>query len=417
MSGVAIHDAALPGLARAMDPGRMTDLLRQALADRRPDLLPLREAKIERYRYRAGERAVVQFSAQSPGGRLDGAMWFFAGGKAEKLAGRCEEQASPGCLALPGGGLVELFPFDRSVPQIRQFLQERHRLSFELLGEAELEPPQLVRYRPGLGATFRWRGTAQIRYVKIYKDGSPEATAALVVELARPLQGSAMGLPTVVATLPEHGGLVLDEVQGTVLADLIVQRSAPAIAVTLRRVAVALRTLHKLPPERFSGVRGVQGFMARCRRCSNLISTASADLGRRAEAAHSVLAADPPRLNIAPTHMDIKTEHVVLQTDRTVLLDIDSMGLCDPLFDFAMMEARLQAMAVAGEAPHINIEAACQTWRDLLPAHAESWRYRWLLAIALLQIAKHQAQHPAAGWRSRTQSMIKLAEAACETNG
>ena len=413
MSVVRLTDRALPGLAEILDPIGLEETLRRAFLLNRPDLLPLRGVHIERYRYRPGERAIVQFEVVGRDRRIPGAVWIFAGTKAAKLVGRAPTARGRSTFLTPSDGLVELFPYDRSVPEITAFIEQAPAWAEKFLGGPQSRAPQLARYRPGLGATFYWRSEERRAYTKIYKQCSPLAEASLLDTLRERLAGTSCAVPRVIGAVESEAMLVLEAIEGTTLARQIMHGSPSSAAAATSRAIGGLRALHSLPTENVTRAKTAQDLLDRSCKIAVLLAAVCPDLGKRARKLVCGLEARIPMLDRGLAHMDMKAEHTVLRGEETVLLDLDSLALGDPLYDFAMLESRIVAMAIAGHASWSNVDAALQALGFSVGADIEGRRYLWLRTVALLQVTRFMVQHPAPGWRKRALEVIAL----CESDG
>lgn len=411
MTTPAIDDPALAGFALALQPDKLTPYLSSSLAEATDGKWSVQNVSVVRYRYRAGSRAIVQtdLSLFGPNGHLDapGSIWFFAGDKAKKHAARAPK---PGETGLPpmfvephSGGLVSIFPFDRRVPQLQQFANDSENHAGVLLGCKPTGQPRIVRYRPGLGGTFRWKGIDRTAYVKIFTDRSASGALAQLRAMGDVFGSTNLTIPEPIGAVDALGALSIAEVDGPSLLDIIGTKRTPELGGLMVRVADALHYLHgsTLQPDQS---RGASGFIKRANGCATLIAAASPTLGKTARTICADLTNAAPPLASAPAHMDMKLEHVVPQGDKISLLDLDSIATSDPLFDLAMLDARIVAVARRGgctdEQGTAARNALLKRYLENAPSHSAA-PYRWLRAIASLQIAKHHVQHPAPGWDRR----------------
>ena len=396
MNAARIIDPALPGLEITSDEARFLPALAAALkAEAMPAGLPS-SMRIVRMRYRPGQRAIVQveFAFADPLVKtLPASIWLFAGNKARKLAAG----AAPGKPVFEplSGSLVYLFPNDPHVPEIARFMANAP-VHAETLAPGSSSAPELARFRPGLGATFRWAlsGGGAV-YVKIQKDKD----AREAFKTARRLMDSAAGNTF---SVPEPRGLdsrinafAMDEVRGSIFGDVLAQAPARQIEDYVGRLLTAMGEFHA------SGIACDQHkdrghFAARAQAAADLVGIMDPARAVEAQSLAAAIAAAPVTLAAAPAHCDMKVEHIVYADGKFVLLDLDSFALADPLYDFAMLDIRTAMMAESGAC---SADAAALAGA-LIRAGAGSQggpdaksRYGWLKSCAALQLAKHHTQN------------------------
>ena len=117
----------------------------------------------------------------------------------------------------------------------------------------------------------------------------------------------------------------------------------------------------------------------------------------------------------APSHLDLKLEHVFLEGDRLTLIDWDSCATADPMIDVAMLLARLAAAPVQANLAAGNYEAAARrflnTYCELTPA---TWRtslgQRYAAAVLDVAVGYFGRQEPR--WKETVTHLIREAETA-----
>ena len=190
-----------------------------------PALTTLRQADLDRItgrigtrllraRYQPGARAILHV-ALGPAPELhEGSIWFYAGTKAQGLARRLPDAR----LDAKTGALFQAFPQDHRMPQLAHFLDQAMQLAPDLLGGPAAGPPRLIRYRPGLSATFRWTATdGRVVYVKQTPTEDVAAHAATVAELDRELRRAHFGFTPVTGMIPDLGLIAYAAAEGTAL--------------------------------------------------------------------------------------------------------------------------------------------------------------------------------------------------------
>ena len=250
MNAPMITDAAMPGLATALSPGALARDLSDAVSAATSGEWSIPELDIVRLRYRRGQRAILQvdLALEGPQGlmRAPGSVWFFAGGKAAKKAASApptQRWQLPRVFLEPRREcLVSIFPHDRHVPQIATFLANPGEFASELLGARIFSAPRLVRYRPGIGATFRWQGDKGTRYVKVHGDRSPARLAASVRGIAAAL--GPVIVPEPLGIAEEIAAVSYREVEGPFLDGVLAGGDVDHIRDASERAAGAMHVLH-----------------------------------------------------------------------------------------------------------------------------------------------------------------------------
>ena len=129
------------------------------------------------------------------------------------------------------------------------------------------------------------------------------------------------------------------------------------------------------------------------------------------------MAAVLARSELGPTHLDLKPDHVFLDGERVVFIDLDTFGAADPVLDLATLLARLAAMPDRLDAPTAHAETARRALADeyfaRVPAH---WRARLgnNLAIAAVQVASEFFRHQHPDWRELVPAWIARARRAAD---
>lgn len=420
------HDPALPGLSQIADSEGFAGLLRPLLSSRRPAASRLTGLGIQRVRHREGERAIVQceldFDDAGQCFSLPASIWMFAGNKAEKRAGQATRTDGAAPLFEPvTKSLVYIFPQDPHVLGLAAFVHTAKSCLRTLVPHAEgtVRAPELVRFRPGLGATFRWTlpgGDAV--YVKVLADGDVAVNAARLNVLRDASGRRNWDVPEVTGfdtTLP---AIAIGEMRGTVYADLLSRQSADAAAEATKSVVEALRDFHASAPwpeERKTRAH----FVSRAQSAAALVARLYPAVARVADAIARWIAATPVVLGEAPVHCDIKVEHLVLLDRKVAFLDLDSHAVADPLYDLAMLEVRIAMHGAAQRCPPDTADRACQMVRSAAAESGNSdalGRYGWLKACAALQLARHFAQNAGAEPERMVRAALALAEAGRAVN-
>ena len=138
----------------------------------------------------------------------------------------------------------------------------------------------------------------------------------------------------------------------------------------------------------------------------------SASGGRIEEIVGAVIS-DLEEIPPALTHLDLKLDHILLDGERTALIDLDSFAGADPLLDTAGVLVRLGGMSLLfpafDEERGRDYERAFadeyfgrvpEAWRDRLPVH---------YAGAALKMAVGFFRRQEAGWPAKIESLLNTA--------
>jgi hypothetical protein len=332
--------------------------------------------RLLRLRYQPGARAILHVALGPRADAPQGAIWFYAGTKAQKLA-RLHPDVR---LDSGSGALFQAFPQDHRLPLLAQFVARAFDLAPRLIGGPALRAPELMRYRPGLSATFRWtRADGQVFFIKQTAETDVAARALAVANLADAARGRGVSFAPVAGLAPELG--------------LIAYASAPGVALeagltgaAVTQVLAALRALWSLPvvPGRVLDRRAL---LDRAARAQRMVALFDPEAGTSAAELVSRLAAWPVPVRMRPVHADMKLEHAFLSGRQTTLIDVESLSLGDPDYDLAALDARVTLALLLGQVSPPEAEAARHRIRSLAGPG-----YLWFLTCARLQCARYFAQ-------------------------
>ena len=445
-------DPVLHQLGLAMDPARMGRVFSEHMAALGQGGLQVEACRVDRVRYRRGERCVLQYalSLRDAETGLTRQGWAAAGMYASdrlqqvwtkvqrgSLAGPCVKRTGAGVSLMPDLGMVvHFFPHDRRLPTLERLTAAPPpEMAAALLREfgpgrwrAEGWTIETVRYRAELGATLRYAAhareteTGRTRwkcfYVKVYPDNGAAAGHAALSALWRRAQerGAAPFVARPIAWFPELGAVVQAEVPGVSFEELLCHGRDPVRAT--QRVAQALARLHLDdvgPAGYIAPFHTVSDEIATARRAARLLGWAcpgrQADLDGIAGALAAGLDVVPPR----PTHRDLKAEHLLLDGDRVNVIDVDSLALANPVIDLASLLADVARLRGEGRlsAPGARTAAGAligEYFRHA-PAH---WRERLpgCYAGAAINRALHFFQRQQPDWSAHIGAMVDDAQAA-----
>jgi len=215
-----------------------------------------------------------------------------------------------------------------------------------------------------------------------------------------------------IAYLDELRTLVLEEAAGTALQQLLVQGRDPeaAVRVVARAVAafnqddLSIRRPHPLV-EQFYDVK----------RASTLVQWACPELRAEAKAITAAVVGGLKEVPPAPIHRDLKPDHIFLEGDRVIFIDLDSVALGDPVRDPAHLFAHITARVGVDSLPQEQAHIAASAFVEEYFAHApDAWRKQFPLhcAGALIEVAggifKRQEPH----WAEKVAACVEAAQSA-----
>ena len=378
-------DAEFPQLAVAGDPARMLEVFRAHLKPARgvgADDIAIEAVMPFRFRCRQRKSRCVLEYTLSLADRRSGRRWqqmvtgvlYATAGEAERVwrelaAADPSRDVPPEWLSFEPVGfvpdldmLVEVFPYDRKIHQLRRVMSgagvrfDVEPLLLERLGRGEggsWEPEERaiepLRYRTELGAALRYTLRARERatgrratvraYLKVYRDGRGEPTWHLLRRLAaRAAPADPYAVVAPIAYLADLHTLVLEEAPGAPLLELLLAGRDPAIMRPVARAVAAFNQDDGVPVPREHS-RADQ--LAQVRRAARLVAWACPQVAAEVEALTAAVADGLPDAAPGPMHRDLKADHVFLDGDRVVFIDLDSVALGDPVRDPAHLWAYL----------------------------------------------------------------------------
>ena len=394
-----LADAALPGLAVALDPVAMAARFAAGFEERARGAAPrVRACVVEEVYYRPGRHCGVLYrlSLDAPAER-DREEWLYARLLPGELLRERHQRAHDAVLAAGATALVRtaldpvslwedpgmilwVFPNDPRLPGVRQ-LADRARVGrrYALEG-ARLGAPgagggtrgvarwhadfERVKYMPCKRCVLRYRvtperaeGPASVIYAKAYPDGAGAEPFRLQRHAWAALRAarSPVEIPEPLVHLAEESVLWFEDWGGRGLIGVARERGWEEMA---ERAAGAIAAFHlaRIPglgpgPEPASMLEEVLEnggkYASRVPSQRRLMGALLARLVSRRPATPG----DAPRVSL---HGAFRAEHVLVRGSRTALLDLDGMSEGDPLIDAAEFVASLEFLSLSGAQPALD---------------------------------------------------------------
>ena len=443
-----LADPSFPQLQEAGDPEIMRGIFQKHLRPLNNKAYHVRDCRLSRVRYRRGARCVLQYTlrlAEADTGS-ERILWvtgvMYADDKTrrkwEKLRVSYPMEISeiistfePFSFIADLGMLVQVFPYDRRLPTlpllIAEPLPELESLFLDQFGpgnwRTEVWNVEPVRYRAGLGAALRLtvqgqddatgRRMERRFYAKVYRDeGQGQQTHKVLRALQKQARTNGEGF-TVARPLAYLSGLrtlLQEEAPGTPLDEILLGESDPTEAV--RRVAKALAAFNQSDAPATTRPHLLADQVAVLERARRLLGWACPHLRVDVESIIEGVLAGLQEVPLGPTHRDLKPDHIFLDGERTIFIDLDSLAKADPVLDPAYLLARLAAMpalypiarqrarVAAWEFAEEYFSHVPRTWQERLPLH---------YAGALLEVAHGFFRRQAPDWPVRIAGLLEEA--------
>ncbi len=440
-------DSLIPNAAVVANPAIMADAFDEAIRIQSDGDVKLIGCRLVRLRYRKARRIIALFDLvlkESATGKLR-QQWatgfLYRGGKARRTYKRLNSAApsSNGC-SLPRSlkpflflsdldMLVQLFPYDRHLPNLAQLIEDPQRPAQRLLRESfgpgrwscEEIRFQPVRYRPGVAATFsvsptaRDLATGQRRqegfFAKLYRSDSGRQAHEDLGRLHAYWQkrNGRLRIAEPVHYEEETRTSFIKPAAGRCLEDLLFE--VEDIAPLAQQTAEALASLHlsDAPIKRLHACETILARAARsarrllwgCPACQDMIAAVFLGLEER-------LRSCQPR----PSHQDLKVDHIFLNGTESTLIDLDSSARSDPVLDPAALLVRLHAMPELTPLPTVRAEAFADCFQEVYFSHVPAqWKKRLApaYAAAALKVALYFLQHLEPDWPDKIHHILARA--------
>lgn len=439
-------DPTFPQIGIAGDHELMRGIFEEHLLPLGGRAYHVRDCRLSRVRYRQGIRCVLQYILRlaDAGTGYERIQWvtgvMYAEGRTRQKWERLRA-SNPGKIPdtlstfepyafIPDlGMLVQVFPYDRRLPTLPLLMAgpspELEPLLLARFGPGDWRTEawsiESVRYRAELGATLRLNVQAQDEatgraeekrfYAKVYHDDEGEQTyrvlRAMWDKVGSGGVGFTVGRP--IAYLSGLRTLLQEESPGTPLQDILLQGDEATPA--MRRAAGALAALHldRVPTPRRHGLRDEIGALERTGR---LLRWACPHLGT--EETVGAVIAGLEEVPSAPTHRDLKLDHILLDGERISLIDLDGFAEADPVLDAANVLAHLAGMPFRFPLPHEDRwRTAAQTFAEEYFARVpKAWRGRLPVhyAGAVLKVAVGFFRRQEPDWPDKIAALLEEAK-------
>ena len=328
--------------------------------------------------------------------------------------------------------LVQVFPFDRKLPNLRLVLDGAvHQLEPLLLAgpepgrwRAEERTIEPMRYRTELGAALRYTlqardrltGKGEIRrcYLKVYRNERGAQTLRLLQALADNARAGRAPYDVVrpIAYVPELRTLALEEARGTALQQILLRGDDWSAALRAVARAVAAFNQADLPlTERHS----LADQLVDVNRAASLVQWACPELRAQVEALTAAVGDGLTNVPPAPIHRDLKADHIFVSGDWVCFIDLDSVVLGDPVRDPAHLVAHITARVGLDGLPADEARRAADVFVDEYFAHVPpGWRDRFLLHCvgALIEVAGGIFKRQEPEWRDKVAAAVAAAHRA-----
>jgi hypothetical protein len=451
--GSFLTDPAFPQLEIATDAGLMKETFRTYLRPVGGKVYDIEDCRFVRLRYRQDSRCFLLYTLrllEPDTGRerdvqLTGLI-YAQKDKAEqawrKLKATDPQQEIPdGWLTFEPvsfvpelGMLVQVFPYD-------------HRLAaLPLLAAGpppELEPVLLGRFGPGEWRIEAWnvepvryrdegavlRYTAKARdaatggrteksfYAKVYRHEKGEQTYQALRALWSQAGANGEGFSVVrpLAYLSDLRALILEEAPGTPLDEIIHRDGDPTGAV--RRVAHALAAFNEGDAPATTRRHLVADEVAVLERAGRVLKRACPHLREEVESIIEGILAGLEEVPLRPTHRHLSPDHIFVDGERTIFIDLDAFAKADPVLDPAYLLARL-AMPVLFPIPPERARTAAREFAEEYFAHVPStWQERlpFHYAGALLKAAQGFFRRQLPDWPNKIATVLEEAKASLQS--
>jgi hypothetical protein len=447
--GSFLADPDFPQLRIATDPGLMKQTFRTHLRPVGGKIYDIEDCRFIRLRYRQDSRCFLLYTLRlvepDTGRERDvqvTGLLYAEKNRAEqvwrKLKATDPQQEIPNAWLtfepvsfVPElDMLVQVFPYDRRLPTLPLLLAgPPPELEPVLLGRFgpgdwsvqawKVEP---VRYREQRGAVLRYTARARNAgtgrrgeksfYAKVYRHEKGEQTYQALRALWRRTSANGEGFTVVrpLAYLSDLRALILEEAPGTPLDEILLGDGDTTGAV--RRVARALAAFNQGDAPATTRRYLLADHAAYLERAGRVLRRGCPHLRLEVESIMEGVLAGLQEVPLRPTHRDLKADHIFLDGDRTIFIDLDMFAKADPVLDPARLLTRLAMPAPLFPVPRQRARAAAREFAEEYFAHVPgAWQDRlpFHYAGTLLKTADGYFRRQAPDWPGRIAGLLEEA--------
>jgi hypothetical protein len=413
--GSFLADPAFPQLKIATDPTLMKQTFRTHLRPIGGKIYDIEDCRFIRLRYRQDSRCFLLYTLRlvepATGHRRDvqvTGLIYAQKDKAEQAWRKLK--ATDPRQKIPDGWLTfEPVSFVPELDMLVQVFPYDHRLpALPVLAAGpppELEPVLLGRFGPGEWRVEAWNvqpvryrdqgavlhytakarnaGTGAAReksfYAKVYRHEKGERTYQTLLALSS--RTSTRGDFTVarpLAYLSHLRAFIVEEAPGTPLDEILLGDGDSTAA--LRRVAEALAAFNQgdAPPTTQRHLLADE--VTVLERAGRVLGQACPHLRLEVESIIEGVMGGLEEVPLGPTHRHLSPDHIFVDGERTIFIDLDFFAKADPVLDPAHLLARLAMPALFPVPPERTHTAAREfaeeyfahvpsTWQERLPFH------------------------------------------------
>jgi hypothetical protein len=338
--------------------------------------------------------------------------------------------------------LVQVFPYDRRLPtlpllaagpppELEPLLLTRFGAGDWRVEAWKVEP---VRYREK-GAVLRYTAKARNAatggrreksfYAKVYRHEKGEQTyqtyqtlRALWSQAGANGEGFTVVRP--IAYLSDLRALILEGAPGTPLEEILLRDRDTTGAV--RRVAQALAAFNQGDAPATTRRHLLADQVAVLERAGRVLGRACPHLRPEVESIIEGVLAGLEEVALRPTHRDLSPDHIFLDGDRTMFIDLDTFAEADPVLDPAHLLARLAMPALfpiprhrarTAASRHRARKAAWEFAEEYFAHVPGAWHDRlpFLYAGTLVEAAHSFFRRQAPDWPDRIATLLEEAKA------
>jgi streptomycin 6-kinase len=214
------------------------------------------------------------------------------------------------------------------------------------------------------------------------------------------------------AYLSDLRALILEEAPGRPLDEILLREGDSTAAV--RRVAQALAAFNQGEAPATTQRHLLADQVAVLERSRKLLGWACPHLRVEVESIIEGVLAGLQEVPLGPTHRDLSPDHIFVDGERTIFIDLDMFANADPVLDPARLLTRLAAMPALLPIPRQRARAAAREFAEEYFAHVPgAWQERlpFHYAGTLLKTADGYFRRQVPDWPGRIAGLLEEARA------